>query len=251
MEKPTVFLSHINEEEILASLLKRSIESDFLGMIDVFVSSDGHSLEVGTKWLAALESALHCAAIQFILCSRTSVERQWINFEAGAGWVKGIPVIPICHTNLRPIELPVPLNMLQGIDARDPNGLKRVYGVLAKQLGSKCPEPDFCALAEKIKSFEREYGFVSHVRTAVRSIVTVFPELGDVFKPSGAIRQAHGEILQRVMDELRQHLDALKGRNLLDYEESMKGISFGPGGGNFVELSINVSQAFYDIADKL
>jgi hypothetical protein len=47
MSKPSVFISHVSEEAQLASVLKTHLTSDFLGMLDVFVSSDTESILAG------------------------------------------------------------------------------------------------------------------------------------------------------------------------------------------------------------
>ena len=51
MDKPIVFISHITEEAELALKLKELIESSFLEMIEVFVSSDETSISAGSRWL--------------------------------------------------------------------------------------------------------------------------------------------------------------------------------------------------------
>jgi TIR domain len=86
------------------------------------VSSDQTSIAVGSKWLNKIDEALRSAQVELILCRQDSVRRPWVNFEAGAGWVKGIPVVPVCHTGMRPVDLPIPLNMLQDIGATDEKG---------------------------------------------------------------------------------------------------------------------------------
>ena len=58
MDKPYVFISHITPEAEIADLFKSQITQDFLGMIDVFVSSDGKSITVGNKWLNDIDAAL-------------------------------------------------------------------------------------------------------------------------------------------------------------------------------------------------
>ena len=88
-----VFISHIAEEAALASVLKDWIESTFLGQVDVFVS--GHDISSGEQWFRRLGEELTDAKAMLVLCSKRSVSRPWINFEAGAGHVKGVPVIPI------------------------------------------------------------------------------------------------------------------------------------------------------------
>ena len=58
METIPLFLSHITEDKALAGYLQARIRHDFLKAIDVFVSSDGVSIEAGSDWLQSLRSAL-------------------------------------------------------------------------------------------------------------------------------------------------------------------------------------------------
>ena len=67
MDKPFVFISHITQEAHLAELFKEQIGQDFLGMIEVFVSSDGASISVGSKWLNDIDAALKNAKVEPIL----------------------------------------------------------------------------------------------------------------------------------------------------------------------------------------
>lgn len=57
-----------------------------------------------------MNTALNLASVHVILCSPESVARPWIQFEAGAAQIRGIPIIPICHSGLTPAQLPVPLS---------------------------------------------------------------------------------------------------------------------------------------------
>ena len=137
MEKPIVFISHITEEKEMALELKQLIEESFLGMLSVFVSSDENSISSGSRWLDNITSALGSCAIELILCSPKSVKRPWINFEAGAGWVREIPVIPLCHSGMEPSSLPVPLNLLQAAKISEMPNLKLIFPVLASAIGAK------------------------------------------------------------------------------------------------------------------
>ncbi len=83
MSKPVVFISHINEEKDVALTFKNLVESNFLGMIDFFVASDQSSIQLGQKWLNSVTDALKSCVIEIIICSPKSVQRPWINFEAG------------------------------------------------------------------------------------------------------------------------------------------------------------------------
>jgi predicted transcriptional regulator len=111
-----VFVSHITEESEVAKTLKDWIESTFLGQHDVFVSSDSKSITAGTKWLDEITKAITSSKILLLLCSPNSIHRPWINFEAGCGWAKAIPIIPICYGGLAKGDLPPPINALQALD---------------------------------------------------------------------------------------------------------------------------------------
>jgi hypothetical protein len=157
MPKPRIFISHISEEAELAKLLKSRLSSDFLGMIDVFVSSDTESVLAGSNWLTSIDTALREAHVEIVLCSPVSVKRPWINFEAGAGWMRGIPIIPLCHSGLVPRSLPMPLAVLQAVAASDTEGIKQVYAVIAKALDSTVPQSSVEEVIAEVVAFEREY----------------------------------------------------------------------------------------------
>jgi hypothetical protein len=252
VDKPYVFVSHIHEEAPLADVLKRHISQDFLGMIDVFVSSDSTSIVVGSKWLNDIDTALKTAKVELLICSEESVKRPWINFEAGAGWVKGIPVVPVCHTGLRPVDLPMPLNMLQAVEAKNPEDLDKLYALLAKQLGSTKPAGKFKQLAREVEEFEKEYGVVRVVRQAVLAVIKLLPELRQVFEPSPVHKQASGDVPDLLLDKMRPHLETLQSRGFISFATGSNKIVFGAtGGGNVIELRLQVHDTYYPIAAEV
>jgi len=157
MEKLKIFLSHLTVESKLADTLKRHLSRDFIGLVEVFVSSDRTSIPVGSKWLSEVTTALSKASIHIVLCSGESVSRPWINFEAGAAQIKGIPIIPVCHSGLGPAQLPVPLSESEGIDASSAEGIRKLYDSVSGMLGSEVPNVNFQTYAEEVAAFEREY----------------------------------------------------------------------------------------------
>ena len=157
MEKLSVFLSHLTVESKLADIIKNHLVHDFIGLVDVFVSSDRTSIPVGSKWLSEVNTALNRASVHVILCSPESVARPWIQFEAGAAQIRGIPIIPICHSGLTPAQLPVPLSEWEGVNAASASGTRKFYDSIAKLLGSDVPIVDFEAYASEIATFEAEY----------------------------------------------------------------------------------------------
>jgi hypothetical protein len=157
MQKFSVFLSHITVESKLADALRKHLVSDFIGLVDVFESSDRLSIPAGAKWLGEVTEALKRANLHLILCSQEAITRPWIQFEAGAAHLRGIPIIPLCHSDLTCAQLPVPLSEYEGIQASEPDGIKALYRAIANALGSSIPEIDFQAFTKEVISFENEY----------------------------------------------------------------------------------------------
>jgi hypothetical protein len=175
--KPLVFISHIGEEDQVAKALKELIEPHFLGLLDVFVSSDGGSIEMGQKWLDTVSAALKNCAIQIVVCSPKSVARPWVNFEAGAAWVREVPVIPLCHSGMTPSELPIPLSLLQAANLTDVDAMRLVIARLAKVLGSSAPKVDLTAFVEHIRAFEEHYTFWDQCNSAFGVIAGISPDI--------------------------------------------------------------------------
>jgi hypothetical protein len=156
VSKLEVFLSHLTVESKLADILKHHLSRDFIGLVNVFVSSDRTSIPVGSQWLSETILAMTKASAHIVLCSTESVKRPWINFESGAAQIRDIPIIPICHSGFTPAQMPVPLSTSEGIEA-NAEGIKKLYDLISKMLGSELPEVDFDAFAKEIAIFEQEY----------------------------------------------------------------------------------------------
>ena len=138
-----VFISHISEEKNLAIVFKEWIESTFLGQLSVFVSSDPQSIQAGKKWREVVTSALDESKLLIILYSPLSKTRPWISFEAGCGWIKDIPIIPICHSNLKLSQIGEPISSFQGIEINDKDFVKKFFVAIAEHAGfSKYPKID-------------------------------------------------------------------------------------------------------------
>ncbi len=135
-----IFISHISEEQPLATVIKKWLEDTFLGNVTVFVSSDPDNISAGTKWLDEINEAMDCAKLLIILYSPQSKFRPWINFEAGCGWIKKIPIIPICHSGLKFSEIEAPISDFQGLDIESTDFTKRFFGAVTKHAGfTKAP----------------------------------------------------------------------------------------------------------------
>jgi len=159
--KKRLFISHISEERKIAEGIKIALSRDFLGLVNVFVSSDTESISAGEEWLLSVEKALRDCTIFIILCSPESIRRPWINFETGAAWMRDIPIIPVCHSGLLPHDLRMPLSLKQGISLNDGDGLQRLYARVAKVLAFDTPRQDFPRLAVELAPKETKTNHAS------------------------------------------------------------------------------------------
>jgi hypothetical protein len=164
MAKLQMFLSHVHVESRFADFIQACIERDFIGLVKVYVASDGGVL-AGKKWLDDLTQALNESHLHAVLCSPEALTRHWVSFETGAAHLRGIPLIPLCHSGLEPNQLPVPLSAFQGVRLCDPDaresgadtGLKSLYRAIAAALGSDVPRVDFHIYERELIALEQTY----------------------------------------------------------------------------------------------
>ncbi len=190
MPEHQVFVSHTKEESALAQRLKMTLADDFGGRIGFYVSSDHETLQAGDRWLDGLQAALNDADCVLVLCSDVSVGKPWVNFEAGAGWIRNTRVIPVCHSGMTVDALPVPLCMLQAIEIADAGGLERLYRTFSETMGLPMPERDFAALGDALARAAED---ISHPEQSgnYRLIETI--KLGD----TSDVLMAMDEVLNR------------------------------------------------------
>jgi TIR domain len=158
-----VFISHISSESQLAVVLKAVLDRHFGGLLDVFVSSDRTTIRAGRRWMDEVEQGLEAADLQIVLCSTESIGRPWVNFEAGAAWIRGLPIVPVVHSGMTIDELPAPLSFLQGIDCRA-SGLEKLFDTIADVLGVETPSVDFRSLGAEIHAVEEARASMDIVR---------------------------------------------------------------------------------------
>ena len=148
--KPTIFVSHINDEAEVAIWIKKSISKLLLGGVQFFVSSDRTAIIGGDRWLNKMEEALRDAPIVLVLCSSRSVQRPWVNFEAGGAWIAGKRVVPICHAGMRPPDLPEPLKSLQAYNLLQEQDFQDLVALLASEAGLEKPDFDPTSILSQI-----------------------------------------------------------------------------------------------------
>ena len=245
----SVFLSHISEEAELATLFKAEIETSFIGMVNVFQSSDPASNVVGRNWFDSITSALRDCQIIVLFCSPYSVKRPWINFECGAGWGRDIAVVPVCHTGIRPVELPVPISLLQGLTANDDRRLKEIFDLIASKLRSNTPTVDYTKLARNVLAFEAKYGARMELTTRASYIKTnspdVFSRLRLVQRPDEVV--SLGRVLSSDFQPIRLMLEELKHMNMIYYSYNANvTVTGGPNAGLQGPMQVSLTSKFMD-----
>ncbi|HEY9029525.1 MAG TPA: toll/interleukin-1 receptor domain-containing protein [Burkholderiaceae bacterium] len=140
-DRAPIFISHISGEADMAALLRQLVDEDFPGRVEFFTSTDVGSINTGADWLKAITRAIERASTVIVLCSRDSVHKPWVQFELGAAWIKGVPIIPVCHSGLKVDALQEPLSRLQGLELGTELGLERLFQGVSKALGIETIAP--------------------------------------------------------------------------------------------------------------
>lgn len=145
-----------------------------------------------------------------ILCSPTSIRRPWINFEAGAAWMRKIPLIPMCHAGLTPSDLPAPLSFRHGLLLTEPRGLRRLYQRVARELSCAIPAPPFEAVAvalsrtrQALKPSEREVDLLDRDRGIKRRLDEALRHEGFKWRSLASVASAAGIPEDVAADHLR------------------------------------------------
>ena len=139
-KKMLVFISHIKDEKVIALKLQEIIKTHFENIVDVFVSSDRKSIKAGKDWLPQIRNSLKGCSLEIVLCSKTSVDSRWINFEAGAGWILGIRVIPLCFNGMDKGKLPSPFSSVQAKNLDDTEDFQDVLDSISEIFGISVKE---------------------------------------------------------------------------------------------------------------
>ncbi len=135
-----VFISHIHEEAGLGRVIKEWVEDAFAAHgVTAFLSSDRSDLPAGRKWIDVIQGALNGARVMVCLISPNSLPRPWIHIELGAGWIKGLHVVPLCHSGQSFGYLPRPFQDFNGVDLDSKDCAERLLGGVADGLQVGAP----------------------------------------------------------------------------------------------------------------
>ena len=139
-----IFVSFIHEEERVASNVKAFIPLILGQTVDTFMSSDKNAIYAGEDWMKRIFEELGTAKVLVSMLSPVSVQRPWINFEAGAAWMRDAKVIPVCIGGLTINQLPKPYSSLQAVEIDTHEGAYYLLSSIAHHLGMPIPKkPNF------------------------------------------------------------------------------------------------------------
>ena len=94
-DKPTIFFSHSSRDAQAIGRLKELFLRATGNSVDVFLSTDGQSIPLGTNWVHKVEEALEHAAVMVVFVTPNSLRSNWLFFESGFVYAKKIRVVPV------------------------------------------------------------------------------------------------------------------------------------------------------------
>ncbi len=249
MEKPTVFFSHSSKDKEYVLELKKLIMEKTSDTIEMFQSSDGESIPFGKNWVYRVEEKLSSAKIMFVFISPNSMKSNWIYFEAGFSYSKGIRVIPVGILGIDIGQIHAPLNLLQGFNIRNHEGLNNIIAILNNEFNCKY-KTDFSQLQfdllqnktnlveqlddnilNKIDYFKTEFSSQLQDNTLIGNAFEVFKEYLLTHKIQNSTSNQYGDNrLYLYGMEVRQHNDGREEKlrfdmDLLRLDESLQIIS--------------------------
>jgi len=128
--KPIIFFSHSSRDrDAILPIRDRLLYGTGIA-IKVFMSSDGASIPFGKNWLKEIEDALTECRLMFVWMTPASIPSNWIPFESGFAYSKGIRVVPIGFQSVRLEDLPAPINMLQGFNVTSSASLNNIIAII-------------------------------------------------------------------------------------------------------------------------
>ena len=132
-----IFMSFIHEEEWATKFVELFIRQ-VLG-VDVFRSSSDTAIYAGDDWMNRVFEELKTAKVLVSMLSPISIQRPWINFEAGAAWMRDTKVIPVCFDGLKIGKLPKPYSSLQALEIGSIESDHYLVSSIAHHLKISCP----------------------------------------------------------------------------------------------------------------
>lgn len=253
MTKPLIFISHITEENAFALMVKKLIDKAYPKRFELFISSDVSGISAGDSWLMKINNALKQCSLMISLCSPVSVQRPWINYEAGAAWGLGKTMIPLLHSGLKVSALKAPLSQFQAIDISkndfihnsEDDFINRLFNVISKLTEMDIPECDRDTFYKNYNNWSHEYTFLDRVKKCIDELIKIYPEFRKSFifgkkKMKIPIDELHSSDLDKL-------LRPLKSEGVIDYDIAVDRFVFDDERGQIEKIvSILLTPKYYD-----
>ncbi len=179
MQKPKIFFSHSSKDKEFISFLKKSVLNKTSDTVEIFSSSDGESIPFGNNWVSQIESNLNNAKLMFVFVSPNSLKSNWIYFESGFSYSKGVRVVPIGINGVDIGILSPPINLLQGFNITSFEGLNNILTVINREFLTSFPlrfnDEDYKNLSSKSNNVISS----NFLMTEIDYLATGFPKLLD------------------------------------------------------------------------
>ncbi|HEV2132964.1 MAG TPA: TIR domain-containing protein [Terracidiphilus sp.] len=130
----TLFFSFIHEDLRETNLVRDFVQRALSFQIDSFLSCDETQSDAGEDGMKHVFAELNDAKVLLAMLSPESVKRPWIHFEAGAAWMSGKAVIPVCYGGIDVGDLPKPYSGLEATDVQTFDGLHSLACSTARYL---------------------------------------------------------------------------------------------------------------------
>jgi len=135
INKPSVFISHANEDAVLARAIKTQIDNVFEKKVNVFVSSI--TISPGSDWFDKILGSLTENDAFIVLVTSYSEKRPFVWFEIGFSWLRRLnnkcEIYAICAPPIDHGNLPEPLCRLQAISLAEEDRTTAFFEKLTKQ----------------------------------------------------------------------------------------------------------------------
>lgn len=131
----TIFISHANEDAVLARAIKTQIDNVFEKKVNVFVSSI--TISPGSDWFDKILGSLTENDAFIVLVTPYSEKRPFVWFEIGFSWLRRLnnkcEIYAICAPPIDHGNLPEPLCRLQAISLAEEDRTIAFFEKLTKQ----------------------------------------------------------------------------------------------------------------------
>ena len=138
-----VFISFIHEEELVAPGVAEFLSNVLGEAVKPFMSSDTSAIYAGERWMDRIVEELKGAKVVVAILSPVSVQRPWVNFEAGAAWITDKIIIPVCFKGLIKDGLPKPYSSLQAVNLDNLDDQEYLVKSVAHHLQLPAPPAKF------------------------------------------------------------------------------------------------------------